>query len=143
MIYFVTISLAITAGLLALWYVRLRAGDRITAIMTRRGATSLLSSRAQLIDGANHIPVALSLDAERVTYENENFDASIDVRQIDEVEYGSDLVTGGIANGATLRLRSHGRAFEFVLDVAVAERWSQTLPPHLMTEGGQVRVAVV
>ena len=142
MIYFLMFSAALIAvALLIQWYLRLRAGDRITAFMTRRAGTSLLSSRAQLIDGANHIAVALSLDAEHVTYENSDFDASIDVRQIDEVEYGSDLVTGGIADGAILRLRSHGRAIEFVLDVAAADRWSHHLPPHRVNEGGTVHVA--
>ena len=35
-----------------------------------------------------------------------------------------------IAGGAMLRLRSHGRVFAFVLDMAAAERWSRRLPPH-------------
>jgi hypothetical protein len=39
-----------------------------------------------------------------------------------------------------LRLRSHGRAFEFVLDNAAAQSWCQRLPPHRMNEGGSVRV---
>lgn len=63
-----------------------------------------------------------------------------DVGQIDEVEYGSDLVSGAIADSAILRLRAHGRAFEFVLDTMAAERWCHILPPHRMDETGSVRV---
>lgn len=131
---------AISVTLLTWWYRRLRAGDRMAVILTRKRGTSMLTSSAQLIDGANHIPVALSLDAGRFSYESEDFDASIDVQQIDEVEYGSDLVTGGIADGAVLRVRSHGRAFEFVVDVATAERWCQHLPPHRFGQTGRVEV---
>lgn len=141
MTYFLAFSSAVVAVVaLTWWYTRLRADDRMAAILTRRGLVTMLASRAQLIDGANHIPVALSLDQTRVSYENADLDASIDVQQIDEVEYGSDLVTGGIAHGAVLRLRSHGRAFEFVLDNAAAQNWCQRLPPHRMNEGGSVRV---
>jgi hypothetical protein len=120
------------AALIALtwWYRRSRENDRFLVSAARPGAT--MCSHAQLIDGGNHIPVALSLDPKQIVYQNSSFDASIDIGQIDEVEYGTDLVTGGIANGAVLRLRSHGRAIEFVLDSAVAEQWSRSLPPHRM-----------
>ena len=132
-------TLTVVAGLL-LWYSRLRTGDRMNAIMARISTTSMVVSRAQLVGGVNHIPVALSLDEQRVRYENSDFDASIDVGQIDEVEYGSDLVSGAIADCAVLRLRAHGRAFEFVLDTMAAERWCHILPPHRMDETGSVRV---
>lgn len=62
----------------------------------------------------------------------------LDIDQIDEVEYGSDLLTGGIASGAVLRLRAHGRAIEFVLDLATANKWSELLPPHRMDQIGHV-----
>lgn len=123
------------------WYLRLRTADRMVEMMSHTDAGAMLSSRAQLIDGANHIPVALSLDPIRITYRNADLDATIDMHQIDEVEYGSDLVTGGIADGAVLRLRAHGRAIEFVLDSASAERWSHHLPPHRMDESGAVHVS--
>jgi hypothetical protein len=120
------------------WYRRLRDNDRMTEALAQSDPSAMVSSRAQLIDGANHIAVALSLDPSRITYRNSDLDASIDINKIDEVEYGSDLVTGGIADGAVLRLRAHGRAIEFVLDAASAERWSQHLPPHRMNETGSV-----
>ena len=134
----VTLTGAALAVAALFWWITRSREDRMTAIVTRLAATGILSSRAQLIDGVNHIPVALSLDASRIKYANADLDASIDVRQIDEVEYASDLVTGGIADGAVLRLRSHGRAFEFVLDLPTAERWCHRLPPHRMDEAGRV-----
>jgi hypothetical protein len=140
MTYFLAFSVSVLAVIaLTMWYTRLRAQDRMAAILATRG-DAMIASAAQLIDGANHIPVALSLDVLTISYTNADLDASIDVQQIDEVEYGSDLVTGGIAHGAVLRLRSHGRAFEFVLDSAAAARWSHRLPPHRMNEGGSVHV---
>jgi hypothetical protein len=98
----------------------------------------LIVSHAQLIDGRNHIPVALTLEPQQISYGNRDLDGSIDIGQIDEVEYGSDLVTGGIADGAVLRLRSHGRAIEFVLGMVDAEEWSHRLPPHRSNEAGHV-----
>src|SRR5213080_1661214 len=98
------------------WFRRLRREDRLAAVISHPRAGATLCSAAHLIDGRNHIPVALTLEPRQISYENRDFDGSIDIGQIDEVEYGSDLVTGGIADGAVLRLRSHGRAFEFVLD---------------------------
>lgn len=129
---------AIAVITLTLWYRRLREDDRFAVIMSRGRATGMITSRAHLIDGANHIPVALTLGAQQITYQNSDLDASIDIQQIDEVEYGSDLVTGGIADGAVMRLRAHGRAIEFIFDLDTAERWSNRLPPHRMNETGDV-----
>jgi hypothetical protein len=120
------------------WYNRLRVADHMVEAMSHSDKDAMISSHAQLIDGANHIQVALSLAPARISYRNADFDAFIDIRQIDEVEYGSDLVTGGIADGAVLRLRAHGRAIEFVLDSAAAEQWSHRLPPHRFNESGRV-----
>jgi len=133
---FLAAAVALTA--LFWWYRRLREDDQLQAFLLHDGALATMASRAHLIDGSNHIPVALKLDAQHITYQNRDLDASIDIGQIDEVEYGSDLVTGHIANGAVLRLRSHGRTFEFILDLAVADRWSHRLPPHRMNEEGVV-----
>ncbi len=135
----IALALIAVAGLV--WYYRrLRQDHLLNAIVARTRTDSGISSRAQLIDGANHIAVALTLEPRRITYQNADLDAAIDIQQIDEVEYGSDLVTGGIAHGAVLRLRAHGRAIEFVLDAAAAERWSRRLPPHRFDEAGAVQV---
>jgi hypothetical protein len=120
----------VTLIALTWWYRRSRDNQRFALQAARPGAT--VCSRAELIDGGRHIPVALTLDPKQVVYQSNSFDASIDIGMIDEVEYGTDLVTGAIAHGAVLRLRSHGRAIEFVLDKAAAELWSRSLPAHRM-----------
>jgi len=133
------LALAVVALVgLVWWYRRSRSNDRFAVHMARHAATATLTSRAQLIDGANHIAVALTLEPKQITYANDDFDATIDIEKIDEVEYSSDLVNGGNADGSVLRLRSHGRAIEFVLDAASAERWSLKLPAHRLNEGGYV-----
>ena len=131
-------AFVVVVGLLW-WYRRSREDDRFGEVISRRRLTATISSRAHLIDGANHIPVALTLEQQQISYQNEDLDASLDLDRVDEVEYSSDLVTGGISDGAVLRLRSHGRAIEFILDVATAEQWSRFLPPHRMNEAGVVR----
>jgi hypothetical protein len=130
---------AVAVAALIWWYRRMHKDADVTELLSHPDAAAMLSSRAHLIDGGNHIAVALTLDPTRITYRNAMVDATIDIGDIDEVEYGSDLVTGGIAEGAVLRLRSHGRAIEFVLDNASAERWSHRLPPHRMNEAGAVQ----
>lgn len=120
------------------WYRRSRVNDGFDLILTRHRPTAKVSSRAELVDGRNHIPVALTLEQQHIFYENSDLDATLDIDQIDEVEYGTDLLTGGIATGAVLRLRAHGRAIEFVLDMATARRWSELLPPHRMDQIGTV-----
>lgn len=120
------------------WYRRSRLNDGFDLILTRHRPTAKVSSRAELVDGRNHIPVALTLEQQHIYYQNSDLDATLDIDQIDEVEYGSDLLTGGIATGAVLRLRAHGRAIEFILDMAAARRWSELLPPHRMDQIGTV-----
>ena len=121
------------------WYRRMRADDEFAGIMLRHRANARISSRAQLIDGANHIPVALTLEPQRIFYENLELQADLDIAGIDEVEYGSDLLTGQAAvDGSVLRLRAHGRSIEFVLDGTAARDWSRLLPAHRMGETGAV-----
>lgn len=134
---FIALGVLVLA-VLAWWYRRSRVHDTFESILARHRPTAKVSSRAELVDGRNHIPVALTLEQQQIFYENHDFDAMLDIDQIDEVEYGSDLLTGGIATGAVLRLRAHGRAIEFVLDMATARRWSELLPPHRMDELGTV-----
>lgn len=129
----ITAGVVVIAGL-AWWFLRLRGNDRFTALMAATHPKATVRSRAQLIDGRNHIVVALTLDGGQISYQNADVDGTIAVDQLDEVEYGSDLVTGGIADGAVLRLRSHGRAIEFLLEMPAAQEWSRSLPPHRMGE---------
>jgi hypothetical protein len=41
-----------------------------------------------------------------------------------------DNATGHTVAGKALRLRSHGHAFEFLLDLATARQWETALPPR-------------
>ncbi len=135
-----TLAVLAVVALAALvwWLYRSRQNDQFEQVLARHHLTASICSRARLIDGANHIAVALMLEPRQICYENVDLGGSLDIDQIDEVDYASDLVTGGIANGAVLRLRSHGRVTEFVLDAKVAEEWSRHLPPHHMNEAGVV-----
>jgi len=133
------VPVAIVAVVALVWRMRHQRDDRRFALAQSRPEAALCS-HAHLIDGRNHIAVDLTLERRQIVYGNGNLEGSIEIGQIDEVEYGSDLVTGGIADGAVLRLRSHGRALEFVLDMTSAERWSALLPPHRLNEPGQVHI---
>jgi len=136
--FFVIVLGVVAVAALFWWYRRSRINDSFESILLRHRPTAKVSSRAELVDGRNHIPVALTLEQLTIYYENSDLDATLDIDQIDEVEYGSDLLTGGIASGAVMRLRAHGRAIEFVLDMATARRWSELLPPHRMDQIGHV-----
>jgi hypothetical protein len=133
------VLLAVVAlAALVWWFRRQRQDDAYAGIVARHGATAKICTRAELVDGRNHIPVTLTLEQEHVYYENPDLNATLDIRSIDEVEYGSELMTGAPAKGSVLRLRSHGRAVEFVLDSAAAAKWAILLPPHRMNELGDV-----
>src|SRR5438105_1220434 len=81
------------------WYRRSRVDDALNDLMTQHPDASI-RTRAHLINGGNHFAVALTLEPQQITYQNADIDGSIVISEIDEVEYGSDLVTGGIADGA-------------------------------------------
>lgn len=136
---FPVVAVAIVAvAALVWWYRRSRLNDSFDGIILRHRPTAKISTRAELVDGRNHIPVALTLEQGQIFYENEDLNATLDIDQLDEVEYATDLLTGAIKNGAVLRLRAHGRAIEFVLDRTSAEKWSELLPPHRINESGHV-----
>lgn len=138
---FLVLTGALAVVALVVWYRRTRENDNLEGIITRHRPTAKICSRAELVDGRNHVQVALTLEPWHIFYENVDLEAALEIERIDEVEYASDLLTGGIARGAVLRLRAHGRATEFVLDFASAEKWSKLLPPHRMNEPGVVHAA--
>jgi len=76
------------------------------------------------------IPVALSLAADALYYENPDLEASFELNRIDEIEYSEELATGRMHDDNTLvlRLRSHGQAFEFLLDKPDSKKWMELLP---------------
>lgn len=129
------VGLVVLAGLVAV-YLKLRARDQIAAILQKRQPTSKLVSRADYMEGAESIPVALSLTGDTFYYENSDLEASFELARLDEVEYDDELVTGKSIPETcrALRLRSHGATFEFVLEKAEATKWSAALPPRRLGE---------
>ena len=124
------IGLAVLAVLVVI-YLKLRQGDVLGALMDKRRGSSKLVTKADYVEGREQIPVALSLSAETLYYENADMEASFDLNRIDEIEYTDDLATGRDVHGhRVLRLRSHGATFEFLLDKATATKWEAVLPAH-------------
>jgi len=122
---------------LTMVFLKLRQNDQVGALMEKRRATAKIVSRADYVEGAEKIPVALSLTADSLYYENHDLEASFELSRLDEIEYAEDLATGREIGEScrVLRLRSHGAAFEFVMDKAEAAKWAVALPAH--TYGSQ------
>lgn len=116
-------------------FLRLRAQDQLADQMAKRKATSKIVSRANYMEGIERIPVALSLADDAIFYENADLSASLELAQLEEVEYDDETATGHSVAGKALRLRSHGHCFEFVLEEKVAREWEKLLPPHGYSEG--------
>jgi hypothetical protein len=129
------VGLMALAGLVAV-YLKLRQRDQIAAILQKRQPTSKLVSRADYMEGAESIPVAVSLTGDTFYYENADLEASFDLSRIDEVEYDDELATGRSIPDTcrALRLRSHGAVFEFVMDKAEAAKWAGVLPTRRLGE---------
>jgi hypothetical protein len=114
---------------------RMRSKDLLEEKMARRRSSSRLVSRADLVEGMERIPVALALTSEAIYYENPDLDASLDLKQIEEVEYDNETATGQVIDGNALRLRSHGQTFEFVLDPDSTGKWRAMLPARRLGQG--------
>jgi hypothetical protein len=139
-------ELATIAGLIVLVvmvvvFLKLRKKDLVTEFMQKRKATSKIVSRADYVEGMERIPVALSLGGDTLYYENPDLEASFELSRIEEVEYGDELSTGRTLDEPwrVMRLRSHGHAFEFVLDKNECARWMEALPPRGMNEPSTAR----
>jgi hypothetical protein len=125
-----TVGGLVVAAILAAVYLKLRAKDVIDAHLTNLRGTSKLVSRAEYVEGAQTMPVAIGLTDSAFFYENADLEASFDLDRLDEVEYDDDLATGRSlgAGCRVLRLRSHGATFEFVLEKIEAVKWERVLP---------------
>jgi hypothetical protein len=117
-------------------YLKLRQKDVLDVHLAKHRATSKLVSRAEYVEGPELIPVALALTETAFYYENNDLEASFDLDRLDEIEYDDDLATGRSLHGGcrVLRLRSHGAAFEFVLDKADCDKWAAALPARTFGE---------
>lgn len=136
------VGIVVLAVLLVV-FLKVRQQDLLGAIMEKRKAGAKVVSRADYVEGAEKIPVALSLTNDALYYENPDLEASFDLQRLDEVEYAEDLATGKTlhAGSRVLRLRSHGAAFEFVLDDKDAQKWMSALPAR--TYGGNTSAHAV
>lgn len=126
----------VALGVLVIVLRKMMRSDQISAILQKRQATSKLVSRAEYVEGAESMPVALSLTADTFYYENPDLEASFELARLDEIEYDDELATGKEipANCRALRLRSHGATFEFVMEKPEAAKWAAALPPRRMGE---------
>lgn len=127
------VGVLVLAGLIVV-YLKLRQKDIIGALLEKRRNSSKLVSRADYVEGAELIPVAMALTNDSVYYENTDLEASFELNRIDEIEYSDELMTGKNHrdNVRVLRLRSHGTAFEFLMDRAEAAKWQAALPPRTL-----------
>lgn len=137
----VLVGIAAVAAI-AVYVARARSADQIRKIIEKHREGSRLISKAEFVEGRNRMPVALALRNDSIHYENPDLEAELELARIEEVEYSNELATGMDVdqNCRVLRLRSHGHAFEFVLDPREAEQWASILPSHRMDEPGGVTV---
>ena len=131
----ITIVGAVVLVALVMIFLRVRSKDLIDGCIQRRQEGARICSRADLVEGGARIPVALAITGDTLYYENPDMQASLELRTIDEVEYDDETATGHAVIGKTLRLRSHGHMFEFVLDAKAAQQWQTTLPAHRIDAG--------
>jgi hypothetical protein len=124
------IGLAVTAVLVWI-YLKFRSHDVLEAIAVKRRASSKIVTEAAYVEGLEKIAVIVALTDDAFYYENADLQASMDISQIDEVEYDDETATGhAVASGRALRIRSHGHCFEFILSTGDANKWEAILPAH-------------
>ena len=112
------------------WNLYRRFGtDQIAVFNERRRGSSRMVGRGEFVDGNRHLDVALALAQSIFFYENADMQANIDLQWIREIEYDTELTTGGpVAGGKVLRLRSDSQTFEFVLPNETVARWHMVMP---------------
>ncbi len=130
-----TVVGVVLAAALAWLFFQMRTKDHIEEIMAKRRPLSRIVSRADFVEGSERIPVAVSLTADSVCYQNPDLDACLELQHIEEIEYYDETATGQSVHGKVLRLRSHGHTFEFVLDAPTVRQWEAVLAPKHYDEG--------
>jgi hypothetical protein len=119
--------LAVAALAWTLW--RQMGADEMQRLNDVRRNSCRIVGRGELVDGKQHIPVAMALSASTLYYENADLAASLDLVYVEEVEYGNELVTGqAVGAGKVMRLRCFSKVFEFVIDRASVPQWEAALP---------------
>lgn len=135
----VTVVGVIVLAVLVVVFLKVRQGDLLGAIMEKRRSTSKIVSRADYVEGASTIPVAIALTSDAFYYENPDLEASFELARIEEIEYADDLMTGKnhSADCRVLRLRSHGATFEFLIGKAETPKWESLLPARMIGASAQ------
>ena len=95
-------------------------------------------TRGRLLALLLGVPVALALTDSTFYYENPDLEASLDLNQLEEVEYDDETATGHSVAGRVLRLRAHNHVFEFTLDMAISKQWEAALPPRRLDQARAV-----
>lgn len=131
MMTYLSIAAVVVVAILG-WNLFRRFGvDRIAQFNDKRRATSRMVSPGEFVDGNRHLAVALAVNESTFFYENADMQASLDLQWVREIEYDTELGTGGVAEGGkVLRLRTSSQTFEFVLPNDVVARWHMMLPPR-------------
>ena len=121
---------AAAAAAVLVWELSKRmAEDGMRRFNDERRNSCRLVGRGELVDGKQHIPVAMALSTSTLYYENADLTASLDLVYVEEVEYDDELMTGqAVAAGKVMRLRCFSKVFEFVIDSANAPQWQAVLP---------------
>ena len=129
-----TVVGVIVLAVLVVVFIKVRQRDLLGAIMDKRRASAQLVGRADYVEGAETIPVAIALAQDTFYYENPDMEASFELSRIDEIEYSDELLTGKNhgEDCRVLRLRSHGAAFEFLIDKEESRKWEAALPPRTL-----------
>jgi hypothetical protein len=115
--------------------------DKIEELIAKRRASARVALPAQFVEANQRIPVALALTDQSIFYENADLEARLDLANVEEVEYASELSTGQeVTDGRVLRLRAHGHSYEFIVDKVSGERIESILPAHHADQPGGVRL---
>jgi hypothetical protein len=129
-----TIGGVLVLAVLVVVFLKVRQRDLLGAIMEKRRASARLVSRADYVEGAQTIPVALALTDATLYYENSDMESSLDLDRLDEIEYSDELLTGKNhgEDCRVLRLRAHHTAVEFLVDKLESKKWESALPPRTL-----------
>lgn len=120
-----TVAGIVVLALLVIVFLRLRRNSWQVEYIERRRSTARVVSRAEYVESVERIPVVLSYVDDTIYYENPDLDASLEISRIDDIEIDRQLATGVFIerDRRVIRLRSHGVAFEFIVDERAAEMW--------------------
>jgi hypothetical protein len=126
----ITIVGVIALAVLIWFLLRTLSNDHLEAMIKQRAGSCKMTGRAQFVQGVEVLPVALAIDDRVFYYENADMQASIDVDNIEEIEYDDELSFGkSVTSGDVMRFRSHGQTFEFIVPKQDASKWKSCLPP--------------